>query len=220
MQGLQGAHRALRRFEEFGRKASQNNTKTVWVLKCDVRKFFASIDQNVLIRVLGIHIKDKKVLQLMYEVISSFRSTQVGKGLPLGNLTSQLFVNIYMDWFDQYMKHRIKTRYYIRYVDDFVIMNTEKTILENILTDIQIFLKDTLFLDLHPNKVFIKTLASGVDFLGWVHFPYHRVLRTVTKKRMFKNLRSKKDSKATLQSYLGMLSHGNAKKLAQKITTL
>jgi len=90
--------------------------------------------------------------------------------------------------------------------------------LKNILKDIQIFLKDTLFLDLHPKKVFIKTLASGVDFLGWVHFPHHRVLRTVTKKRMLKNL-NKKDNKATLQSYIGLLSHGNAKKLIKKITT-
>ncbi|MHB1316486.1 MAG: reverse transcriptase domain-containing protein [Minisyncoccota bacterium] len=212
-----GTHRALRRFEEFGRKASFNNTKTVWVLKCDVKKFFASIDQDILMQVLSIHITDKKVLRLMEDVIGSFESTRAGKGLPLGNLTSQLFVNIYMDWFDQYMKHRLEIRYYIRYADDFVIMNADKSVLENILKDIQSFLKDRLSLDLHPDKVFIKTFSSGVDFLGWMHFADHRVLRTVSKKRMFRNIKIEQNNKQTLQSYLGLLSHGNARKLRRKI---
>lgn len=215
-----GTHRAIRRFEEFGRRASVNNKKTVWVLKCDVRKFFASIDQKILLDILEFQIADKDMVWLLREVISSFESAEKGKGLPLGNLTSQLLVNVYMNWFDQYMKHRLKTQYYIRYADDFIIMDTDRKVLEDILRHIQIFLKDNLLLDLHPDKVFIKTLASGVDFLGWVHFPHHRVLRTVTKKRMFKNIQNKKDSKAVLQSYIGLLSHGNAKKLIDKVTIM
>jgi retron-type reverse transcriptase len=214
-----GTHRALRRFEEFGRKASCNNTKTCWVLKCDVRKFFASIDHVVLIKILKIHISDKNILWLLQEIIQSFQSTESQKGLPLGNLTSQLLVNVYMDWFDQYMKHKIKARYYIRYADDFVIMNTDKSELEHILLQIQFFLTDTLLLNLHPDKVFIQTLSSGVDFLGWVHFPDHRVLRTVTKRRMIKNLKDN-PSKESIQSYRGMLSHGNSWKLRQEILFL
>jgi RNA-directed DNA polymerase len=88
--------------------------------------------------------------------------------------------------------------------------------LEEILVQIKIFLKNNLLLDLHPNKVSITTLASGVDFLGWVHFPTHRVLRTTTKKRMFKNLK-KNPNKETIQSYLGMLRHGNVYKLKNLI---
>jgi RNA-directed DNA polymerase len=87
---------------------------------------------------------------------------------------------------------------------------------DNLLQYIVVNLKDNLLLDLHPNKVFIKTLSSGVDFLGWVHFPTHRVLRTATKKRMFKNLKTN-SNKETVQSYLGLLSHGDTNKLQQLI---
>ena len=121
-----------------------------------------------------------------------------------------------MDWFDQYVKHRFKEKYYIRYADDFVIMHTDKSELENILVQIRFFLKDNLLLDLHPDKVFIKTLAPGVDFLGWVHFPDYRVLRTVTKRRMFKNLRNNPKPEI-VASYKGMLAWGNAYKIKNMI---
>lgn len=141
------------------------------------------------------------------------------KGLPLGNLTSQLLVNIYMNECDQYMKHKLKVKYYIRYADDFVLLSEDKKYLENVLPSISEFLKGTLKLNLHPDKVFIKTLASGVDFLGWVHFPKHRVLRTATKRRMLKNV--KKNAKLeSISSYLGMLSHGNAYKLKKAVKSI
>jgi hypothetical protein len=79
-------------------------------------------------------------------------------------------------------------------------------------------LRDQLNLELHPDKISIKTIASGVDYLGWVHFPDHRVLRTVTKRRMFRNIQIKQGKKETIESYLGLLSHGNAKSLKQILT--
>ncbi len=79
------------------------------------------------------------------------------------------------------------------------------------------FLVNELKLNLHPKKVSIETLSSGVDFLGWVHFPSHRVLRTVTKRRMFKNIYDKGGKEETVQSYLGLLSHGNTEKIWQSI---
>ena len=135
----------------------------------------------------------------------------------MGNLTSQLLVNIYMNEFDQFMKHRVKARYYIRYADDFVIFSTDKAWLKTVLFQIHAFLELRLHLSLHPHKVFVRTLASGVDFLGWVHFPDHRVLRTVTKRRMFRNIREKEVKEETVESYLGMLSHGNAEKLKKEV---
>ena len=210
-----GTHRAIGQFRDFALKASQNNTKTLWILKCDVRKFFASIDHQKLKHILRNHNLDRDTIWLLERVVESFH-TEVGKGLPLGNLTSQLLVNIYMDSFDQYMKHRIKAKYYIRYADDFVMMSVGKEELEEILVRIRFFLKDNLKLDLHPDKVFIKTFSSGVDFLGWINFPHHRVLRTVTKRRMFKNLRNN-SNRESIQSYLGMLSHGNTYKLKSKL---
>jgi hypothetical protein len=144
-------------------------------------------------------------------------------GLPLGNLTSQLFVNIYMNEFDQFMKHEIKAKYYIRYADDFVIFADDRKWLEYILPKMGEFLKNKLGLEIHPNKVFIKTLASGVDFLGWVHFFDHRVLRTVTRKRMMRKMRDcfagacNDRREAMVQSYLGLLEWGNGFKLRNGI---
>ena len=211
-----GTHKAINRFQTFSRKASQNNTKTVWVLKCDIKKFFASIDQEILLNILKRHIQDKDIIWLIRKVVESFH-TYPGKGLPLGNLTSQLLVNIYMNEFDQFMRHKLKVRYYIRYADDFVILSQNKKYLQEIFPEIKRFLSDQLQLELHSNKVSIQTVASGVDFLGWVHFPDHRVLRTVTKRRILKNLKEKNGKIEAIQSYLGLLKHGNAKKLQRKI---
>lgn len=203
-----GTHKAVERFKYFANVVSKNQTRTVWVLKCDIRKFFASIDQRILVTILKQYIPDPDIIWLLSEIISSF-SVNSDRGLPLGNLTSQLFVNIYMNEFDQFMKHQMKAKYYIRYSDDFVVLSQDKSWLEELLPKIGDFLSERLKLNLHPSKVSIRTLASGIDFLGWVHFPDHRVLRTTTKKRMFKNVDL--DSRiATVESYLGLLSHGNS----------
>ncbi len=211
-----GTHKAMNRFRTFSNKVTKNHTKTAWVLKCDIRKFFASIDQSVLSGILEKYTTDKDILWLLERIIQSFDSGTAGKGLPLGNLTSQLLVNIYMNEFDQFMKHCLKVKYYTRYADDFVIMSQDKDWLIKLTTKIGDFLEARLKLSLHPNKVFIKTLASGVDFLGWVHFPDHKVLRTVTKRRMFKKLRDS-DKLEIIQSYRGLLSQGSACKLRSMV---
>lgn len=214
---FKGTHRAGKRFKQMFYKISKNNTKTVWVLKCDIKKFFASVDHKILLGILNKHISDKDVIWLLNNVVESFSSTERGKGLPLGNLTSQLLVNIYMNEFDQFMKHELKVKYYIRYADDFVIMSTDKKYLENLTYQMSEFLENNLKLSLHPDKVFIKTFASGVDFLGWIYFPDHKVLRTATKKRMFKKLKTNDYKQDSLQSYLGMLSHGNTYIIKNKL---
>lgn len=214
-----GTHKAVNRFRECARKVSRNDTRTCWVLKCDIRKFFASIDQRILLEILHRHIGDKRTLSLLTNIITSFCSTPgvAQKGLPLGNLTSQLLVNVYMNEFDQFVKHRLKAKYYIRYADDFVILSLDKGHLLEILPYMEVFLHERLKLRLHPNKVSTATLASGIDFLGWVHFPDHRVLRAATKRRMFRRIMDTKGKKEVVQSYLGLLSHGNAHKLAVRV---
>ncbi|MDD5318257.1 MAG: reverse transcriptase/maturase family protein [Candidatus Pacebacteria bacterium] len=211
-----GTHKAVQQFRKYGYKASKNNRKTLWILKCDIRKFFASVDHEVLIDILDMYLKDKDVLWLLIQIIDSFQSIGEGKGLPLGNLTSQLLVNIYMNEFDQFVKHELKQKHYIRYADDFVIMHHDKDTLLKVLPKISQFLYENLKLSLHPDKIYLKTFSSGVDFLGWVHFPTHRVLRTTTKKRMFRNIH-KDTKKEVIQSYLGLLSHGNTGKLQKKV---
>ena len=211
-----GTHKALDRFQSFAWRVGRNNTRTVWVLKCDIRKFFASIDHKILLEILKSRIEDPEIIALLREVIESFSSTGPGVGLPLGNLTSQLLVNIYMNEFDQFVKHELRAEYYIRYADDFVIFSSNRMWLETILPEISNFLTNRLKLTLHPKKVSLTTLASGVDFLGWVHFPDHRVLRPVTKRRMLKRIFFH-PTEETIASYRGMLSHGNAIRLTKQM---
>ncbi len=211
-----GTHIAMERFKRFIYKVSKNNTKQCWVLKCDVKKFFASIDHLILFRILKSYISDENILWLIVQVVRSFTGAKEGVGLPLGNLTSQLLVNVYMNEFDKYIKHVVKAKYYIRYADDFVILSEDRDGLLELTPKISDFLKEELGLSLHPDKVLVRSISSGVDFLGWVHFPDHRILRTVTKKRMIKKMKHS-EKEETTQSYLGMLSHGNAKKLEKKI---
>ena len=120
-----GTHRAMESFKFFGRIVSKNNTKQCFILKCDIKKFFATIDHNSLRYIVMNYISDKDINWLISEIVESFH-TLPGKGLPLGNLTSQLLVNIYMNEFDQFMKHKLKVKYYIRYADDFVILSSNK----------------------------------------------------------------------------------------------
>jgi len=210
-----GTHKAINRFSEFSYTVSQNNTKTCWVLKCDIKKFFASIDQNILISILDQRISDRNIVNLLKEIIFSFKPN----GLPLGNLTSQLFANVYLNEFDQFVKHKLKLKFFIRYADDFVIFSDSKKYLEYILPGIRDFLGGKLKLQLHPDKVFIKTLYSGVDFLGWVNFPDHRVLRNKTKNRMLKRIKESPKME-TISSYIGLIKHGNAVRLNLLLSNL
>lgn len=215
-----GTHKATSRFKQHCNKVSKNNTRTCWVLKCDIRKFFANIDHRILMDILEKHIEDKDILWLLRGVVVSFNTKgKTDKGLPLGNLTSQLLVNIYMNEFDQYMKHVLKAKWYIRYADDFVMVSCNKKELEQSLSKISHILKEKLELELHPGKVSIKTLSSGIDFLGWVHFPTHSVLRTSTKRRMIKRIKECPEDK-TICSYLGMLEHGNGHVIRGEILSM
>jgi len=211
-----GTHKTLNRFRALAYKVSQNHTKTCWILKCDIRKFFASIDHSILSGIIRDYIPDANTAILLSEIIRSFHSTQEGVGLPLGNLTSQLFANVCLNQLDQFMKIELKTKYYLRYADDFIVMSLDKNWLLDILTKITYFLQHNLKLTLHPDKISMKTFSSGIDFLGWVHFTDHRVLRTATRRRMLRSIHNDANYPA-LASYLGLLSYGNARKLMEKI---
>ena len=214
-----GTHKARARFRQMGNRVSQNNTRTCWVLKCDIRKFFASIDHGILLRILRERIQDQQILALLQNVIDSFEFNRTGVGLPLGNLTSQLFVNIYMNEFDQFVKHKLRMRNYIRYADDFVFLSRSRSELDNTIPAAQHLLLDVLSLRLHPKKTRIQTFASGVDFLGWVHFPQYTVLRTTSKKRMFRRI-AERPTNDVLESYRGLLSHGNAHPLKGELENI
>lgn len=215
-----GTHRAVNRFRKYGWKVSKNNTGICWILKCDIRKFFASIDHKILKNILEKHVEDKGILRLLDRVIDSFSvRDRVGIGLPLGNLTSQLLVNVYMNEFDQFVKRGLKVKYYIRYADDFVVFSENRKHLEDLIAEMKDFLKNELKLELHPGKMSVKTLNSGIDFLGWVNFFNHRVLRTATKRRMLKRIKDSPTAEI-VNSYLGLLRHGNTRKLRDELLIL
>jgi RNA-directed DNA polymerase len=204
---------------KFARIVSKNNTKTCWVLKGDIKKFFASIDQHILVKILEQYIPDNKIVNLLKGIIFSFYSTEPGVGLPLGNLTSQLFANVYMNELDQFMKHKLKTKYYIRYSDDFVVLSENRSYLEDKIPIIQYFLQNKLKLKIHPDKIFIKTFSSGIDFLGWINFPDYRIIRNTTKNRILKKISGVCDPR-TLSSYFGILRNGNTEKIKSKVANL
>lgn len=133
-----------------------------------------------------------------------------------------------MNEFDQFVKHELKVKHYARYTDDFVIVSENPDYLKQLLTAIDLFLKEKLKLELHPKKIEIIKYNRGVDFLGYVILPKHIKVRTKTKHRIVRKLNflikqhergeiSKERVEASLQSYLGVLSHANAYKLAEKL---
>ena len=205
-----GTHKAVSRLETFCRKLSRNNSKIIFVLKCDVKKFFDSINHNILLNLIKRKIGGDDVW-LIGKIVDSFHKIP-NTGLPLGNVTSQLFANIYLNELDQFVKHNVKEKYYLRYCDDFVILGESVGRLQKVTGDIGKFLAQNLKLSIHPAKIVIRKYRQGIDFLGYVILPNHRVLRTRTKKRVLKRV-----SKKNLSSYLGVLKHCRSFKIKQKL---
>lgn len=125
-----------------------------------MRKFFDSIDHAILRKLISKKVSDRNTLSLIDIIFESFQKEK-GKGLPLGNVTSQLFANIYLNELDQFIKHELKARYYFRYCDDFVIVHHERKFLEDAISYIGNFLNQKLLLLLHPDKVKICTVQGG-----------------------------------------------------------
>ncbi len=153
------------------------------------------------------------------------------RGLPIGNLTSQLFANIYLNELDQFVKQKLKIKYYTRYTDDFIIVSTDENFLKIALEKIRIFLQEKLKLELHPDKIFIRKYGQGADFLGYVVRPSHILLRTKTKKRIFSKMRRKAEKlrqglieedkfMESLNSYLAVLSHADGYELSEKLKNI
>jgi len=171
-----GTHKAQARFRNFVNVVSKNYTKSCYVLKFDIKKCFQSIDTKILKCILVQHIEDIKIRNLAFFVIDSFSD-----GLPLGNLTSQLFINVYLHELDIYVKQDLKVRYYLRYADDMVLVSADRKSLEETYACVQLFLKQNLLLISH--KKMITSVYAGVDILGSVFFPQYERLRRSTERR-------------------------------------
>lgn len=209
-----GTHAAVKRLRRFLSQASENDTRTVYALKCDIRRFFATIDHVILLNLVGRVIKDECTLELIKTIIGSF-SMNPQKGLPLGNLTSQLFANVYLNELDRFVKFDLREKRYIRYCDDFAILTSSRPEAFALASKINSFLKAQLFLELHPNKTTVRTWRQGVDFLGYVLLPHATVLRTKTVKRIMKRV-----TQRNLPSYTGLCKHADAYELERLLRTM
>jgi len=158
---------ALERFEKFQRKVTDNLSKESHCLKAYIKHYFKEIDRKILLDIIERKIKCKKTLNLIKLILNNFEKN---KGMPLGNLTSQFFANVYLNELDQFVKHELRAKYYIRYVDDFVILHKSKQQLTLWKEEINLFLREKLKLEIHPNKSKIISLSNGADFVGFKLF--------------------------------------------------
>ncbi|MCD4666542.1 helix-turn-helix domain-containing protein [archaeon] len=197
-----GTLAAIKRFDYFKNKVSRNNTRNCFVLKADIKHYFDTVNQNILIEIIKKKIKDKKVLDLIKLILTNHKTKIKNKGMPLGNLTSQFFANVYLNELDQFIKHKLKVKYYIRYVDDFVILDSSAKKLEEYKEKINEFLTEKLDIKLHEDKSRILKLSKGINFLGLRIFPRHKL---ITRKNLEKFERNFKKLKLLYKE--GIISH-------------
>ncbi|MFH1290254.1 MAG: reverse transcriptase domain-containing protein, partial [Nanoarchaeota archaeon] len=225
-----GTLNAIKRFDIFKKKASKNNTINCYVLKADIKHYFETVNHQILLTILQRKIKDDRVIWLIKKILANHKTKKVGHGMPLGNLTSQFFANVYLNGLDQFVKHKLRAKYYIRYVDDFIIMDTSKRILQNNKVRINDYLKKYLELELHPEKSRIITLDRGINFLGFRIFYHHKLLTKKNMKRFEKNLEEMKqlytkdkiDREKVIEKFEGWLAyttHANTYKYRKRITS-
>lgn len=235
-----GTQKAADRVQYWERKLVRSHKKPYY-LKLDISKYFYRVDHDVLMSILRRKIKDKDLLWLLEKIIRSettdfgvnlgdhhFEEERIGgMGMPIGNLTSQLFANLYLNELDQYAKHEMKLRYYIRYMDDILILHEDKQELHRVLMEIDAYLNTYLKLQLN-NKTAIRPIKDGVEYVGFRIWPTHRKLTKKMTKKMRSRLRYLKkafargevdanDVRSTFMSYLGMMQHADAYRFRNKI---
>lgn len=254
-----GVHDGMRRVSGFARSITRNWTRPAYALKIDVANFFNSIDKNRLLPLIERHVPEDWLQHLVRQVLfhdprqnAVFRSSKAlfdsvprhksllrspdGKGLPIGNLTSQFFANVYMNEVDQFIKRDLKAQYYGRYVDDMILFHEDAGVLNGWAKRIDLFLRDNLALRLHPNKIWLNRADAGIDFTGFVIKPNRTYLRQSSLSRCKQKIRaweqkgSPVDAESlqalsdSVTSYLGMLRQVNGyrarKSLCQRVESL
>ncbi len=208
-----GVHDGLRRVSGFARSITRNYTQPAYAMKIDVANFFTSIDKNRLLPLIDKYMPEEWLQRLVRQVLfhdprpnATFRSSRdlfsrvprhksllhapEGKGLPIGNLTSQFFANVYMNEVDQFIKHHLKARYYGRYVDDMILFHEDADVLNGWYQDIDNFLQDDLCLRLHPNKKWLNRVDAGINFVGFIIKPGRTYLRRSSLSRCHQKIRA------------------------------
>lgn len=242
-----GTMAATERLADFLRRATNNYSRTVWCLQFDIKNFFGSIDKEILWNCFSGRVDSDIALHLLRKIIfndptvnpiikgcraefaqvpphKSLWRTKKDVGLPIGNLTSQFFSNVYLDGLDKFVKHDLRAKNYIRYVDDAVILGSSKSQLETWLKRIGEYVRDNLKLSLHPDKSRIFRADQGINFVGSIVKPYRNYTRrstVVAAKRAARiaQVRPEPRNIASVNSYLGLLRQTASHKIRRKICT-
>ncbi|MBU2576728.1 MAG: reverse transcriptase/maturase family protein [Nanoarchaeota archaeon] len=201
---------SIKRFETFRRKVTKNFTSKAFCLKADVKHYFQEVDHEILIKIIKNKIKDKKVVELIRKILKKNASGEQNKGMPLGNLTSQFFANVYLNELDYFIKYQLKAKYYIRYVDDFVILHQNREQLNKWKKEIEKFLAEKLMLELHPQKSKVISLSKGVDFVGFRNFYHFKLLRKRNLRSMLKKIDTYRDKLVSKEKMMEIFQGWNA----------
>jgi len=201
-----GIHLAIRNLK----KALRDQAGTVYCLKLDIKKFYPSVDHDILKSLLRRKFKDPDLLWLLDEIIDS------APGLPIGNYLSQYFANFYLTYFDHWLKEVKKVKYYFRYADDLVILSCDKQYLHSLLSDIKSYLSEHLKLQVKGNHQVFPVAARGIDFLGYVVYHSHTHLRKSIKQNMARKFK-KNPNRQCVASYMGWVKHCNGRHLVKKL---
>lgn len=210
-----GTHKAVSTAQKYARAVSRSGR--FWFLKGDIHHYFPSIDHEVLKKIIRRTVRDKDTLWLIDTIID--KSGFQGVGLPIGTLTSQLFANIYLDAFDHYMKDILGIKYYLRYMDDFIVFGNNKSELKGILISARQWLKTNLNLTLN-HKTRLISDAEGCDFCGYRIWVTHRLPRKRNVSRMRRRMKKlckmyrrgeipAEDVRAAWASFVGYMKHCN-----------
>lgn len=207
-----GTLAALKRLRSFVRSCGRES----YALKCDIKKYFRSIDHEILYGILEKKIRDDKTLWLIDEILGSTYDSSQGtrRGIPIGNLTSQLFANVYLNELDHFVKQDLGVRYYLRYVDDFVILGPNKARLHSLKNSIRTYLKERLNLELPEEKTSVFPVRDGIDFLGFRTYHDRIKVRKAAVRRFVSNMKRNKwylkRGKISQEEYLNSLQSWGA----------
>jgi RNA-directed DNA polymerase len=228
-----GTLKASQRLEHFVRSCSNNYQNKTYFLKADISNFFMSIDKNILFELIKEKVKHDWWLNIIHKIIfneciknvyvksdesllklipkhKSLFNVPKNCGLPIGNLSSQFFANIYLNELDNFVKRKLKCKYYVRYVDDIVMLHNSPKILNEFYEQICNYTESKLKVRFNPRKKEINTIDKGINFVGYITKPYRKYLRRTTIKNIYDTEKVLKNHQQSLNSYFGMLIHADA----------
>lgn len=217
--GGRGPHAAADRLQRFMRRYPIDEG---YALQLDVKSYFASIDHAILVDLLSRKIRDRDLMHILHQIVDSYEDSP-GTGVPLGNMTSQMFANIYLHELDVFAKHSLRIKHYIRYMDDVTIVHGDKGQLWMWRDEIAAFLTDRLKLRLHPQKQTLSPIDTGIDFLGYVVFRDHRRVRSRNIHRIYRNLdriergKFSRNPQSSIASWVGYAKHADTRGLNDQI---